>query len=203
MSEIPRLTPSGTSIARTSDYSAGTTSTIRQDGIFADRRYRMRARRRRELRHEFGERAKARFSRLHALQPVLVRPRQIWSDAWRREDQQPGAVACFAAADQWCDGSFGHAVLHGEPGRPVQGVGCFRDVRLYAEAIHHVPMGVRSPRGKRAVFRRAGRNHADFLPRQRLWWKTSAGHRAQLCRDSHRDLQKIENRIDLSILVKF
>jgi Putative beta-barrel porin-2, OmpL-like. bbp2 len=78
----------------------------------------------------------------------------------RREDQQSGEVPGAVAADQRSDGGVGHAILHGKSRRSVQGVGRFGDVRLHAEAIHHVPVGVRSPRGECAVLDRTGRHHA-------------------------------------------
>ena len=46
----------------------------------------------------------------------------------RRADQQSGAVSCADSADQWRDGGDGgdeFAVLYGESGRSVQGVGFF------------------------------------------------------------------------------
>ena len=83
----------------------------------------MRAWWRRQLRRQFCEGSQAELSGLHDLQSPLVRSRQVRSDDWRRTDQQSWAVFGFAAADQRCDGRFGHALLHGESRRSVQGLG--------------------------------------------------------------------------------
>jgi hypothetical protein len=68
------------------------------------------------------------------------------------------------STDQWRDGGIRNAVLHGESRRPIQGVGCVRDLRLYAQPIHYIPVGIRPPSGERAVLLRAGRSHANIVP---------------------------------------
>ena len=78
--------------------------------------------------------------------------------AGRRADQQPGPLPGAAAADQRRDRRFGYAVLHGEPGRPVQGLGRVGDGRLHAEPVHHVPLGVQPPRANVPYFCGPGRD---------------------------------------------
>ena len=107
----------------------------------------------------------------------LRRPRSTSSASWRTtalwfaDDQlgltvgggaitNPGRYLVLAAADQRRDGVLGHALLHGEPGRPVQGVGHAGDRRLHAAAVRHVPARVQPPRRQRAVLLRPGRRHA-------------------------------------------
>ena len=77
---------------------------------------------------QFGEGSQAELSWFHALRPDLVSQRQIRADARWRENQQSGALFGVAASDQWCDRSFRNAILYGESGRSIQGVGCVGDV---------------------------------------------------------------------------
>ncbi len=90
-------------------------------------------------------RTKAEFPWLHVVQPVLVPPGLVRVNSRRRKDQQPGTLPGAAAAHQWRNGRDSRdefTVLHGKSRRSVQGLGLFDHVRLHAQAIHHVPLGV-------------------------------------------------------------
>ena len=50
---------------------------------------------------------------------LVVRQRQIRSDDRWWANQQSRAILGFVAADQWCDGGFGHTLLHRESRRSV------------------------------------------------------------------------------------
>jgi len=96
------------------------------------------------LRQQKG-RAKAELPGIHVVQPVLVPPGPFRPDDWRRQDQQSGALPGVAAAYQWRNRSNGldeFSVLHGKPRRSIQGLGFIDYVRLHAQAIHYVPLGV-------------------------------------------------------------
>src|SRR6201987_6247502 len=71
-----------------------------QDGIFTDRRRRMRIRRRRELLRQQEGRTKAEFPRLHVVKPVLVPSRFVRLNGWWREDQQSWTLSRPAAPNQ-------------------------------------------------------------------------------------------------------
>ena len=97
-----------------------------QGGLLTYGRCGLRKRRRRELLRRSRRRPKQSFLGLHGLQPLLVRPRSLRPDDRRRRDQQSGPLPGVAASDQRSNRDFGHAVLHRESRRSVQGVGCVR-----------------------------------------------------------------------------
>jgi hypothetical protein len=100
----------------------------RLGGVFIHRRYGMRTRRRRELCWRFRKGAEAKFSRLHAVQPYVVSQRQVRANSRRRQDQQSRPLSGSPAADQWCNRRLWHALFHGRPRRPLQSMGCLRNV---------------------------------------------------------------------------
>ena len=73
----------------------------------------------------------------------------------------PGRYLVLLPPDQWRNRCLRNALLHGESRRPVQGMGYVRHVRLHAEPVHHVPLGVRSSRSERPVFLGTRWNHAS------------------------------------------
>jgi hypothetical protein len=81
-------------------------------GLLAHRRCWLRARRRRELSRRFRERSQAELSGIHALQPAVVRQKPVWSDAGRRQDQQPWKISGAAASHQWGECNIRDALLH-------------------------------------------------------------------------------------------
>ena len=129
------------------------------------------------------------------VQPALVPQGPLWLHVWRRKDQQPGTLSGFVAPDQWSNGHFGNPLFHREPGRPLQGMGHFRDLRLHAQPVHYVPLGV-STIGRRtcriSLDQEGSRPQAAIRARRVLW-----------CRDWTPDLVKDENRMNWALLVKF
>jgi hypothetical protein len=65
--------------------------------------------------YEFCKRSKTKLPWLHALRSHVVQSRQIRAHAGRRTDQQSRALSSAAAADQWRDRGFRHAILYREP----------------------------------------------------------------------------------------
>ena len=97
-------------------------STAGQDGIFADRRRRMRVRRRCELLRQQSGRTEAELPGIHVVQPVLVPSGLVRLNGRRRKDQQSGTLPGAAAAYQWRNRRYSldeFSVLHRESGRSI------------------------------------------------------------------------------------
>ena len=107
----------------------------------------------------------------------------------------PGRYLVLLPPINGATAALGYAVLHGESGRSVQGMGCFGHVRLHAQSVHYVPHGVRPPACECALLLRTGRSHA-------------AGRKHRIARfDGDRvgtpDLVQTQNTILGAILVMF
>ena len=90
--------------------------------------------------------SQAELHRLHAVQPLLVRERSLRIDSRRRPDQQSRTLSGSGPSHQRRDGGVGGdqcSVLYRQSVRPIQGLGFVDHVRLHAQAVHHVPLGIR------------------------------------------------------------
>ena len=119
----------------------------------------------------------------------------------------PGRYLVLILLINGANGSEWHAVLHRESRRSIQSVGRFRNHRLDAQPIHHVPLGIQSPRRKRSILlwlRRRNSPQASTTARPVLSFACKASPQVTVLRPTlGLDLRKIENRLNLSILVKF
>ena len=159
-------------------------------------RRRLRDRRRRQLHGgNSATRAKQSFLGFMAYNRFWFDKDQVCGHRGRRKDQQPGTLPGADPADQRRHRVLGNAVFHRQPGRPVQSLGRVRNIRLHAEPIHHVSLGVQPSRSQRALLLWSRRRHASG----RQHWNTRiTGRWAGLL-----DLRKTEDRLNMAILVKF
>ena len=167
---------------------------VRQGRVLAHGRRRLRGRRRRELHRRHAAQPSQYFLGFMAYNRMLVPQRPLRPDARRRRDQQPRPLPRAAAADQRRDRVLGHAVLHREPGRPVQGVGRVADVRLHARpsSSRSAPSSTTAPRACRT-------SRAQAASRRPAATRVRPG---SLVPDWTPDLRKTENRLNFALLVK-
>ena len=126
------------------------------------------------------------FLGLHGLQPALVRQRPLWTDHWRRTNQQSWAVLGPVAAHQWSDRGFWNALLYGESRRSIQSLGYIRNLRLDAKPVHYFSMGVQPSGGECTVLFR-------FRRRNAAGWESGYGGLICLPQRFH-GLQRIANK---------
>jgi len=113
-----------------------------------------------------------------------------------------GTLPGVAAPDQRSDGSFRNTVLYRKSGDPFKSLGRVRNVRLDAEPIYYVPFGIRHRAAMYRIFSGPGGVTPTSCPTAPVV-ENICGSPGALVPSFTPDLKKIENRIGLSILVKF
>ena len=76
----------------------------------------------------------------------------------------PGTLSGAATAYQWRNRRYGldeFSVLHRESGRSIQSLGLVHYVRLHAQAVRYVPLGIRLPPRERPLLDGPGRDYAS------------------------------------------
>ena len=135
---------------------------LRQGGLLAHGRRRMRARQRCEL---HGQATTARQQSFLGF--------MLYNRSWFANDKfgltlgggamnNPGRYLVLLPPINGATAFSGTPYFTQAPGDAVQGMGRVGDVRLHAGSVHDVPLRARSPRIEHAVLRRSRRHHADW-----------------------------------------